>query len=1027
MCKKMTLTLFVVVQLLLLSVHTFAQTKTIRGKITDDKGGAIEGASVIIKGGQAGTSTDKTGHFVINAKENAILVVSFVGFESKEFRLSSSSLKDLVIQLSPAVKDLDQIVVVGYGSVRKKDVTGSVASLSGAKLNEVPGVDVSRAMQGRIAGVEMAQSSTKPGTGMQIRIRGTRSLNASNDPLVVLDGIPFSGSLSDIDPNDIKSIDVLKDASATAIYGSRGANGVILVTTNKGQVGQRAHLTYSGYTGMKKVFAKYPMMNGPEFAALRKAAAANGTVYNNTIDENDSTNTDWQDLLYRTGYVTNHNLNIAGGSEKGNYSVSLGYFKDQAVIPLQNYERYSIRTTLEQRIGNGFRFGLTTNANYATTHDNNLGPGTPMGYSPLLNPYNPDGSLKRSVIQNTSGAQWVYTRQTLEGLGDQYIDLNRAFSSYNSLYVEAKIPGVDGLKYRMNVGMNFRQNNYGSYTGQGVFNGSNPTAVSSANISNNQNTNWTIENLLTYDKVFAHKHRINAVGLFSSSQNTYWNSSASAQDIPADAFQFYNLGRANVTPIISPGGQGYYQSGLLSWMGRVMYSFNDKYYVTATFRSDASSVLAPGHQWHNYPAINAAWNMKDDVFKNVKIVDAVKLRVGYGETSNQAINPYQTLGLLSTVPYNFGSTYSTGMYVTQLPNPSLGWEFSKNWNVGADFSMFKNRLNGTLEYYIQNTDNVLLSQGLPTTSGVNSVTKNIGATQNRGVELSLNGVIFSNKDWTWEAGVNIYANKNKLVSLASGQVKDEGNQWFVGHGIDVIFDYKKIGLWSSAADSAQHYQNVLEPGTKVGLIKVLYTGPYDANGKPTRQINADDRQVTDIQPNFEGGFNTRVSYKAFDLNVTGFFRSGGYMISTLYGSAGYLDNLNSRSGGNVKVDYWKKDGDNTFAPRPGGAGGDNPKYGSTLGYFKSSFTKIRTITIGYTFNQQKMLKSAGVERMRVYATVENPFVFFSPYTAQSGMDPETNSHATENTAVSAGPYRLLTVGANTPSTRNFLIGLNVTF
>jgi len=1009
---------------LFISLPVLAQNNIrVKGKITDDAGQPVAKATIVVKGQSAGVNADNDGNFEIMAAPHATLVISAVNFAEQEVQVNNRS--NLDVKLTRAVKTETEVIVIGYGSQRKKDVTGSVASISGEKMNEIPAPNIARALQGRVAGVEMSQTSTKPGSDMQIRIRGTRSLNATNDPLIVLDGIPFSGSISDIDPNTIKSIDILKDASATAIYGSRGANGVVLITTNKGQQGQKAHLTYNGYAGAKKVFGKYPMMSGPEFVALRKAAAANGVTFNNTIDESDSVNTDWQDLLYQTGFVTNHSLGITGGSDKGNYSVGLGYYKDQAVIPMQWYDRFSLRTSLEQKIGRLLRFGLTTNANYATTHDNNLGPGSAIGLSPILNPYNPDGSWKSTVIQNTSGAQWVYTKHALKGLGDQYTDLTRALSSYNAIYAELNIPGVEGLKYRTNIGLNYRQNNYGSYTGQGVFSGV-ATTLSTANINNSHNVNWAIENLLTYDRTFAQKHKISAVGMYSSQQTTYWYSSASAQDIPADAFQFYNLGRANVTPIINPANQNYTQSGLLSWMGRVIYSYNDRYILSATYRADASSVLAPGHQWHSYPAVSAGWNIKNESFMNdVAAIDALKLRVGYGETSNQAINPYQTLGLLTTTPYNFGSTYSTGMYVTQLPNPKLGWEFSRTWNFGVDFTLLKNRLSGTVEYYVQNTDNVLLSVNLPPTSGVNNYTANIGSTQNKGVELSLNGVILDDYNgWTWEAGVNVYANHNKLVKLASGALKDEGNAWFVGHPIDVIFDYKKVGLWQ-AEDSAKGNMNVLEPSGKVGMIKVLYTGDYDASGKPVRAIGADDRQITKIQPDFEGGFNTRVSYKGFELGITGVFQSGGTLTSTLYGSSGYLNNMNTRSGNNVKVDYWTPTHTNAKYPRPGGVGGDNPKYGSTLGYFNSSYLKVRTITLGYNFTD-KWMKRLGIERMRVYGTAENPLVMFSPYHKESGMDPEPNSYGDQNVAVN-GLHRMLIVGTNTPVTRNYIIGFNVTF
>ncbi|HEY8968281.1 MAG TPA: TonB-dependent receptor, partial [Puia sp.] len=480
-----------------------------------------------------------------------------------------------------------------------------------------------------------------------------------------------------------------------------------------------------------------------------------------------------------------------------------------------------------------------------------------------------------------------------------------------------------------------------------------------------------------------------------------------------------------------------------SYMGRVQYSYDNRYMLSASFRSDASSVLAPGHQYHSYPAVSVGWNAKNEKFlDNVTFIDALKLRVGYGQTSNQAINPYQTLGALTTSPYNFGpSGYAMGYYVTQLPNPALGWEFSKTWNYGVEFSTLKNRLSGTIEYYTINTSNVLLSVNLPTTSGVSSYTANIGSTQNKGVELSLNGVILDNyHGWTWQVGVNIYRNRNKLVSLYSGQPFNKGNLWFTGHPIDVAYDYKKIGLMSYA-DSASGYLQAAYPGGNVGMIKVAYnmkdTSLHFTNGVPNRKNQAstaldnDDRQIYDMQPDFEGGFNTSVSYKGFELGITGFFRSGGTLISTLYSSVGYLNNLNTRSGNNVKVEYWTPTNNhandfNTFAPRPGGVGGDNPAYGSTMGYFSASYLKVRTMTLGYSFDQ-KWMKRVGVERLRVYCTVENPFVFFSPYTKMSHMDPETNSYADQNSAVSAGPHRLLTIGTNTPSTRNFLFGLNVTF
>jgi hypothetical protein len=366
-----------------------------------------------------------------------------------------------------------------------------------------------------------------------------------------------------------------------------------------------------------------------------------------------------------------------------------------------------------------------------------------------------------------------------------------------------------------------------------------------------------------------------------------------------------------------------------------------------------------------------------------------------------------------------------GYYVSGLPNENLGWEYSETWNFGLDFALLNNRLNGTIEYYKQNTKDILLSVNLPSTSGVNSYMANIGETENKGFELSLNGLILDNHNgWTWEAGLNLYINRNELVALASGQERDEDNWWFVGHPIDVIFDYQKIGLWQEGDAYLQDY----EPGGNAGMIKVKYTGDYNDDGSPVRQIGTDDRQIMSLEPDFQGGFNTRVAYKGFDLSVIGAFKRGGKLISTLYGSSGYLNMLSGRRG-NVDVDYWTPENTGARFPKPGGLiSNDNPKYGNTLGYFDASYLKIRTITLGYNFDNNNWLRNTGVDRLRLYFTVQNPFVIFSPYKRESGMDPETNSYGDEN-AATTGSYqsRLLTIGTNSPATRNYLIGINLTF
>ena len=1004
------------------SVASVQQAKQATGQVSDSQGPLI-GATVMEKGTNNGTVTDFSGNFSLNVKPGAILVVSYVGYVSQEVKAGTN----VRVNLKEDGHVVNEVVVIGYGTQRREAVTGSVANIGGEKLNQIAATNAAQALQGRVAGVLMTQTSSKPGAEMQIRIRGQRSLSASNDPLIVLDGIPFMGQLSDINPADIKSMDILKDASATAIYGSRGANGVIIITTVKGNQGTPAKVSYNGYVSFKKVFHKYPMMDGPTFTKFRQYAGK----YQNSLDEDDNVSTDWQDLYYKTGISYNHDLSVAGGTNGGSYSFGAGYYKDESVVPTEAYDRISVRGNFDQSVGKYFRFGLNTNNSYRVTKGvNNMY--AVLSMTPLASPYNADGTPKR-VITQPADDSYVVTRDVVESLEDVWLSENKGIGSYNTLFAEVKCPWIEGLSYRVNVGLNFRSSKSGSFTGTGV-NNKDENAVNSGSVYENQTRSWAVENLLTYDHSFG-KHNINLVGMYSAEQTTYEQSGGSAQDIPADYFQYYALDKA--TGEANLVGYSYSQSGLISWMGRAMYSYDNKYMASIALRSDASSRLAKGHQWHTYPAISAGWNIaRENFMENLTWIDNLKLRVGYGETSNQAISPYSTLGGLATRNYNFGDTYKSGYYVNSLPNPDLGWEYSKTWNFGLDFSLFNGRLSGSFEYYTQKTSDILLDVSLPSTSGVSSYTGNIGATQNKGWEFTLNGIILDNKNgWTWEAGVNLYANRNKLVALASGEERDEGNRWFVGYPIDVIYDYEYEGLWNESdivtGPDGKTNLEILEPGGNLGMIKVKYTGDYDENGMPTRQINSDDRQIMSMEPTLMGGFNTTVGYKGFDLTVIGAFQVGGKLISALHSSNGYLNLLTGRRN-NLDVDYWTEENTGAKYPKPGGIqDGDNPKYGSTLGYFDAGYLKIRAITLGYNFQNIKAIKDLGISRLRLYATVQNPFVFFSPFNNESGLDPETNSWATQNTAVVVsgytGKHKMPIVSYNTPATRNFMVGVNVTF
>jgi hypothetical protein len=451
--------------------------------------------------------------------------------------------------------------------------------------------------------------------------------------------------------------------------------------------------------------------------------------------------------------------------------------------------------------------------------------------------------------------------------------------------------------------------------------------------------------------------------------------------------------------------------------------------LTATFRADGASVLSPGHQWHNYPAVSAGWNIHREAFmENVSGISQLKLRLGYGQTSNQAIDPYSTLGLLSQIPYNFGSNLLYGYYVTTLPNQNLGWEYTENYNVGLDFGLFNNRVNGYFDYYFQKTKDVLVEVSLPNTSGVSgAMWQNVGSTENKGFEFSLSAQIIKpagKGGFGWDMDFNIFANRNKLVSLNSGVSEDIGNGLFTGHPINVIYDYEKLGIIQE--NEAPYF------GRSAGQIKVADIGG-GPNGEPDNQITADgDRKILgSFEPDFSGGLSTRFYYKNFDLSVVSFFKSGGMLVSLMHMPVSYLNTNNARRN-SIKVNYWTPENTSGTYPQPGNQNtADVNDFGNTLGFFKASFWKFRTISLGYTFNS-KALSAIGGKDARIYFTCQNPFTLFSPYRDAGGLDPEpTGTGAQTNSAGlksnSGLQDRQLTVGANTPPTRNFIVGVNVKF
>jgi TonB-linked outer membrane protein, SusC/RagA family len=1002
----------------LIPAFAFAQKVSVTGTVKDKTGEGQIGVVVSEAGTQNAVETDNDGKFTISVAPNATLVVSMIGYVTQQIPVSGRTVFDILIEEDAQL--LEEVVVIGYGTARKSDVTGSISSINEKALREIPAANMSQALQGRLPGVSISQTSTRPGQSGQIRIRGSRSLSASNDPLIVLNGIPFEGGMNDINPIDIKSIDVLKDASATAIYGSRGANGVIIITTHRGNAGE-AKITYSGSFGLKSVAQQYEVFNAQEFVRLREIA---GAGYPNTPAEQAmlaaGKTTNWQDLMYQTGRVTQHDISVSGGSQKGQYSMGAGVYNETTVLPGQDFTRYSLRTTVDQELGKRIKVGLSSQNSYGVTN----GESASMMYqlivlSPIAPAYNDDGSIfERPVEPNDS-----YYNPLLVKDNSRWAERRKRFSSFNSLYGELKF--TDYLKYRVNVGLSYRQDNYGNYYGTGT--PQRGSSVSSAAVQNGAATTYAIENLLYFDKTFADKHKLNAVAMYSVQETESTTSRMQATDIIADYMQYYNLGNYNEgsgSISIPAGSQRHSKTAILSYMVRVNYAYDSRYMLTLTGRRDGASVLASGNQWQTYPAASAAWNITNEEWaKNIKGINMLKLRAGYGQTAQQSVSAYSTLGSLAQNKYNYGDEFAFGYYVGSLANASLGWEYTNTFNIGLDFTLLNYRLTGSVEWYSQHTKDILLSQGLPPTSGVpGNIMKNVGETQNSGIELSLSGSIIDGKDFKWDLDASLYFNKNKIVKLNSGVDKDEARGWFVGQPINVIYDYKKVGIWQldEAAEAARFE-------AKPGDVKILdYSGP---NGVPDGKITSDDRHIIgNFDPKLEGGFTSRMSYKGFDFTAVGFFRVGGTLVSTIHQGASYANMLQGRRN-QIKVDYWTPTNPTNKFPMPNST--DQPTtgiYGGTLGYFGAGFLKIRSLSLGYNL-PQTWTNKLGVGSARLYLTVQNPFTLFSDYMKEGGVDPEATDVGTG--ALSGSTYGLqsrhLVVSLNTPPTRNYIFGLNISF
>jgi TonB-linked SusC/RagA family outer membrane protein len=1018
------------VLLFLFAAGGIAQNITVKGKVTSNTGTPVEGASVTLKGTGTGTSTDAEGNFQLSAPSNGKLIISSVNFAEREVAINGRT--NINITLESADNLLTNVIVVGYGTQRKADVTGSLVRVDEKALREVPVANLTQALTGRAAGIDIARTSVRPGQAGQIRIRGNRSLTGSNDPLLVVDGIPYGGDINDLNPDDIASVDILKDASATAIYGSRGASGVIIITTKRGSRSGKALLSVNSYFGVSEITDQYNMMNSQEFAKYRTDAQYSG---GNTADEQaglaNGTNTDWQGLVYQKGYISNNEISISGGNAETQYGLSGGYYRETGIFDFISFDRYTLRATIDQKIGKRIKIGLNSLNTLSYNHGGGINPMYAiLRTAPMISPYLPDGSLNYKPALGSVDEPFYTNPLLLKGNKDIMKDVTRRLRTFNSLYGEIEI--IKGLKYRLNVGLDFRHQYRGIYNGAGAF--TNATSIldqqgtvnpllNNASIINDEAWSYLIENIVTYERTFNAKHRLNFTGLYSTQEFQNFGSGFNATGIPANYIQEYNFLQAGTVTVAGAGNNSFSKQGLLSYMGRANYVYDNKYLLTATIRRDGSSVLSPGSQWFTYPAVAVGWNVNNEQFMSgVDFVSNLKLRLGWGKTSNQGIAPYSTLGGLSTNFYNYGSSNITGYFVSSLPNKDLKWESTTNKNIGIDFEILNRRLSGTIDYYSQETKDILVNKSLPISNGATSFVTNAAKTKGHGLEISLSSVnIKSASGFTWETDFNFTINREEIVELEDPAKKqDIGNGWFVGHPLTVIYDFKKIGIWqtSEAAEATSF-------GSKPGRIKIA---DLDKSGS----ITAADRMIIgDFQPDWIGGMTNRFSYKNFDLSFVAFARWGGDVVVTYFqsnagGTGGYPFFGQGRA--NVfKYDYWTPTNPTNDFPQPDG-NTNNADYYSTLGYRDGTFIKMRSINLGYTL-PSSLCKRFGINSLRMYLQAQNPFIVYSPLVRDGyGIDPEGtgfgNALASQGGGTTA-PGRAITIGIQTPPTRSWILGINL--
>lgn len=982
------------------------QITRIKGTVIDETGEPVIGANVIQEGTTNGVITDFNGEYTLEVPYGSNLVISYIGYTTQTIKAG----KTATVQLVEDSKTLQEVVVVGYGSQRKSDLTGGIVAVGSDKLNLVTTNNLLDKLAGQIPGLSITTGNAQPGEDQTLRIRGNNSLTASNDPLIVLDGIPYSGSLGDIDPDIIESMSVLKDASSAAIYGSRGANGVILIQTKRGKVG-KATVTYKGQIGISETERRLNMMGGDEYIQYLQDFyhLKNGIDYSELSPEkvlgaDEYANylaghqIDWQDIMFRQALTTNHQVGISGGTENTTYMASISHLIQEGVMKNTGMNRTNVALNVVQNLNDWLKIGINMQA-----VQKDFG-----GVSPSL-----EGGLKMSPFgsyRDDEGnlVDYPMSRNTL--FSNPMADISAVNDKTNrnvfiSSFAEIKLP-VNGLSFRTNFGYNYRSNFVGSYYGRNTLSGKKVNG--SASIENTHYYDYTWENVLKYEKQFGN-HKIDATGLFSMQETSKQYSYQAAESFVSDDSGYNNMNAGEKNIVVK---SSLTETAMLSYMLRLNYSFKGKYLLTLTGRSDGYSAFGKNNKYAFFPSVAAAWNISSEDFMSstTSWLDMLKIRASYGSNGNQAINAYQTLDRLSGTQYIWGDGGTTvnGTYLPTngVGNPNLKWETTNTLNIGLDFALFNGRLTGNMEFYVAKTKDLLMSRSVPYMNGYKTIMDNIGQTKNVGFELSLTSSNIRNKNFEWKTTYNFSLNRDQITKLTGDARQDLTNAWFVGEPARVYYDYNVIGTWqtndSRWNEAQQKYLNSegkeIQAGAKPG-----YAMLEDVNGDGV--INANDKKIIGSKlPSFLMSMTNSFTYKEFYASfvLNGLFGQWKQMHDMNFDrwmpEFNYLSDMN----------YWTESNPTNSMTSPVYVPYDKHSF-----YKKMNYVQIKNITIGYNL-PQKAVQTLGLTAVRMDISVNNLHTFSNVKNALNYDNAKTND---DEKGVIVG-Y---------PTARSYMFGLNVTF